>query len=65
MCCPPLQDYDKGVYRRLNLILNFFNLPASFGCSRFYKGFCKHKGLQASDEDYEVELYARLFFLAS
>ena len=23
MCCPPLQGYDKGIYRRLNLILNF------------------------------------------
>ena len=65
MCCPPLQGYDKGIYRRLNLILNFFNLPASFGCSRFDKGFCKHKGLQASDEDYDVDLYARLFFLES
>ena len=63
MCCPPLQGYDKGIYRRLNLIFNFFNLPALFGRSRFYKGFCKHKGLQASDEDYDVELYARALFL--
>ena len=61
MCCPPLQGYDKGIYQRLNLILNFFNLPASFGCSRFYKGFCKHKGLQTFDEDYDVGLCGRVF----
>ena len=65
MCCPPLQGYDKGIYRRLNLICNFLNLCPLFGRSRFYKGFCKQKGLQASDEDYDVELYARALFAST
>ena len=62
MCCPPLQGYDKGIYRRLNLICNFLNLRLLFGRSRFYKDSCKHKGLQAFDEDYDVGLYGRVLF---
>ena len=60
MCCLPLQGYDRRIYRRLNLLLNVLNLPVLFGCSRCYKGFCKHKGLQAFDEDYDVGLCARV-----
>ena len=62
MCCPPLQGYDKGIYRRLNLIFKFLNLCPLFGRSRFHKDSCKHNGLQAFDEDYDVGLYGRVFF---
>ena len=62
MCCPPLQCYDKGIYRRLNLICNFLNPCPLFGRSRFYKDSCKHKGLQVFDEDYDVGLYGRVLF---
>ena len=62
MCCPPLQGYDKGIYRRLNLICNFLNPCPRFGRSRFYKDACKHKGLQTFDEDHDVGLYGRVLF---